>query len=90
MVLEGNELNFCSFLKKKKFYQHFHFRILPVDAHKICTDRLYVSITRWKDGKNFLISKFESREDLIQALICSSFVPGYSGMIPPKFRGTVS
>lgn len=65
-------------------------RILPVDAHKICTDRLHVSITRWKDGKNFLVNKFESREDLIQALICSSFVPAYSGMVPPKFRGVVS
>ena len=64
-------------------------RILPVDAHKICTDRLHVSITRWKDGKNFLVNKFESREDLIQALICSSFVPAYSGMVPPKFRGVV-
>ena len=37
-----------------------------MDAHKICTDRLHVSITRWKDGKNFLVNKFESREDLIQ------------------------
>jgi len=27
---------------------------------------------------------------LLQALICSSFVPLYSGVLPPKFRGVVS
>ncbi|CAF4926953.1 unnamed protein product, partial [Rotaria socialis] len=27
------------------------------------------------------------REELIQVLICSSFVPYWSGIIPPKFRG---
>jgi hypothetical protein len=64
-------------------------RILPVDAHKICSGRVHISITRWKDGKNFLVNQFDSREELIQALICSSFVPCYSGFIPPKFKGTV-
>jgi len=27
---------------------------------------------------------------LLQALICSSFVPLYSGVLPPKYRGVVS
>lgn len=62
-------------------------RILPIDAHKICSGRLLISLTRWKDGKNVLVSEFDSREDLIQALICSSFVPMYSGFFPPKFKG---
>ncbi|CAF0713096.1 unnamed protein product [Brachionus calyciflorus] len=63
-------------------------RILPVDAHKLCSDKVHISLTRWKDGKNFLVNQFDSREELIQALICSSFVPFYSGFIPPKFKGT--
>jgi hypothetical protein len=61
-------------------------RILPVDAHKICSNRVHISVTRWKDGKNFIINQFDSREELIQALVCSSFVPCYSGFVPPKFR----
>ena len=65
-------------------------RILPIDAHKICSGRLFISLTRWKDGKNVIVSQFDSREELIQALICTSFVPMYSGFIPPKFKGTVS
>jgi hypothetical protein len=63
-------------------------RILPVDAHKLCSGRVHISLTRWKDGKNLIVNQFESREELIQALICSSFVPCYSGFLPPKFRGT--
>jgi patatin-like phospholipase domain-containing protein 2 len=63
-------------------------RILPVDAHKICSGRVHISITRWRDGKNFIVNQFDTREELIQACVCSSFVPCYSGFIPPKFRGT--
>ncbi|CAF0754116.1 unnamed protein product [Didymodactylos carnosus] len=62
-------------------------RILPPNAHELCSNRLYISLTRWKDNKNVIISQYNSREELIQALICSSFVPYWSGIIPNKFRG---
>jgi len=62
-------------------------RILPPNAHEICSGRLYISLTRWKDNKNVIINQFHSREELIQVLICSSFVPYWSGIIPHKFRG---
>ncbi|CAF1015074.1 unnamed protein product [Adineta ricciae] len=62
-------------------------RILPPNAHEICSGRLFISLTRWKDNKNVIISQFHSREELIQVLICSSFVPYWSGIIPHKFRG---
>lgn len=65
-------------------------RILPPNAHEICSGRLYISLTRWKDNKNVVISQFHSREELIQVLICSSFVPYWSGIIPHKFRGEVA
>lgn len=64
-------------------------RILPPNAHEICSGRLYISLTRWKDHKNVIISQFHTREELIQVLICSSFVPYWSGIIPHKFRGEV-
>ncbi|CAF3134331.1 unnamed protein product [Rotaria socialis] len=62
-------------------------RILPPNAHEICSGRLFISLTRWKDNKNVIINQFKNREELIQVLICSSFVPYWSGIIPPKFRG---
>ncbi|GAU97344.1 hypothetical protein RvY_08662-2 [Ramazzottius varieornatus] len=61
-------------------------RILPDDAHIICSGRLSVSMTRCMDGGNKIVSHFESKAELIQALICSSFVPFYSGLVPPYFH----
>ncbi|KAM6987120.1 patatin-like phospholipase domain containing 3 [Aplochiton taeniatus] len=62
-------------------------RDLPVDAHVLASGRLCVSITRVSDGKNVLVSEFNSKEELVQALICSCFIPIYCGIIPPSFRG---
>ncbi|XP_040019323.2 patatin-like phospholipase domain-containing protein 2 [Gasterosteus aculeatus] len=60
---------------------------LPADAHLRASGKLCVSLTRLPDWKNVLVSQFESREDLIQVLICSCFFPVYCGFIPPSYRG---
>ncbi|KAI1296718.1 Patatin-like phospholipase domain-containing protein 2 [Halotydeus destructor] len=60
---------------------------LPVDAHKRVNGRLHISVTRVSDGKNVILSQFDSREDLIQAIVCSCFIPFFSGVFPPKFHG---
>ncbi|XP_037307974.2 patatin-like phospholipase domain-containing protein 2 [Pungitius pungitius] len=60
---------------------------LPADAHLRASGRLCVSLTRLPDRRNVLVSQFESREDLIQALMCSCFFPVYCGFIPPSFHG---
>ncbi|XP_051238190.1 patatin-like phospholipase domain-containing protein 2 isoform X2 [Dicentrarchus labrax] len=62
-------------------------RGLPEDAHVRATGKLCVSLTRVSDRKNVLVSEFDSKEELIQALICSCFVPFYCGVIPPTYRG---
>ncbi|XP_045487959.1 uncharacterized protein LOC110998337 [Pieris rapae] len=62
-------------------------RYLPTDAHKIVSGKLHISLTRVYDGKNVIVSKFATREDLLQALLASCFVPVFSGMLPPKFHG---
>ncbi|XP_023221513.1 patatin-like phospholipase domain-containing protein 2 [Centruroides sculpturatus] len=62
-------------------------RLLPEDAHLRCTGRLHVSLTRCNDGKNLLLSEFDSRDELIQALLCTCFIPFYSGFLPPTIRG---
>ncbi|XP_056271679.1 patatin-like phospholipase domain-containing protein 2 isoform X2 [Pseudoliparis swirei] len=62
-------------------------RSLPEDAHVRASGKLHVSLTRVSDGKNVLVSEFDSREELIQVLVCSCFVPFYCGVIPPRYRG---
>ena len=41
-------------------------RTLPNDAHEKVNGRLNVSVTRVSDGKNCILSQFDSKEDLIQ------------------------
>ncbi|XP_006114182.2 patatin-like phospholipase domain-containing protein 4 [Pelodiscus sinensis] len=60
---------------------------LPSNAHEIAENRLYVSITNTKNGKNHLVSNFGSREDLIKVLLASSFVPVYAGIKPVEYKG---
>ncbi|KAM7002356.1 patatin-like phospholipase domain-containing protein 2 isoform 2-T2 [Tautogolabrus adspersus] len=59
----------------------------PEDAHLRVSGKLCVSLTRISDWKNVLVSEFDSREELIQVLMCSCFFPCYSGFIPPSYRG---
>ncbi|CAG9836087.1 unnamed protein product [Diabrotica balteata] len=62
-------------------------KFLPEDAHIRCSGKLHVSLTRVHDGKNVVVSQFDSREELIQILLASAFIPFFSGLIPPKFKG---
>ncbi|XP_056416724.1 omega-hydroxyceramide transacylase-like isoform X2 [Hyla sarda] len=61
--------------------------LLPDNAHEVATGRLSVALTRLSDGKNQMVSNFKSKEEVVQALICSCFVPFYCGFVPPLFRG---
>ncbi|XP_049865606.1 1-acylglycerol-3-phosphate O-acyltransferase Pnpla3-like isoform X2 [Pectinophora gossypiella] len=62
-------------------------KYLPADVHKIVSGKLHISLTRVYDGKNVIVSEFPTREDLLQALLASCFVPVFSGMLPPRFHG---
>nr|XP_020765624.1 patatin-like phospholipase domain-containing protein 4 isoform X2 [Odocoileus virginianus texanus] len=61
--------------------------ILPANAHELAHDRLHVSITNARTRRNCLVSRFPSREDLIQVLLASSFVPIYAGLKPVEYKG---
>jgi len=63
-------------------------RILPEDIHILASSRLYISMTKVADASNWIVSDFDSKEDVIDAILGSSFVPIFSGFFPPKFRGT--
>uniref|UniRef100_A0A8C4NSH2 PNPLA domain-containing protein n=1 Tax=Dicentrarchus labrax TaxID=13489 RepID=A0A8C4NSH2_DICLA len=60
---------------------------LPSNAHKLASGRLAVAMTRLTDSKLIVMSDFQSKEDVVQALLCSCFVPGYCGILPPSFKG---
>lgn len=62
-------------------------RHLPEDAHIRVNGKLHISLTRVYDGKSVIVSHFNSRKDLLDALLCACFIPGFSGLIPPKFHG---
>ncbi|XP_013055799.2 omega-hydroxyceramide transacylase [Anser cygnoides] len=62
-------------------------RRLPEDSYQVASGRLHISLTRVVDGQNVMVSEFSSKEELIQALICSCFLPIYCGFIPPSYRG---
>nr|CAD7199613.1 unnamed protein product [Timema douglasi] len=66
---------------------NFFIQGLPQDAHLRTSGKLHISLTRVYDGKNVVVNEFHSREELIQALLASSFIPVFSGILPPKFRG---
>ncbi|KAJ6809493.1 putative patatin-like phospholipase domain-containing protein 1 [Iris pallida] len=51
---------------------------LPDDVHTKCNGRVRVAITQllWRP-RGLLVDQFDSKEDLINAVITSSFIPGY-------------
>ncbi|XP_035756027.1 patatin-like phospholipase domain-containing protein 1 [Egretta garzetta] len=60
---------------------------LPTNAHQLVSGKLHVILTRVHDWRSVMVSEFASREDLIQALICSCFVPLCFGFLPPRYHG---
>ncbi|XP_045322343.1 1-acylglycerol-3-phosphate O-acyltransferase PNPLA3 [Leopardus geoffroyi] len=62
-------------------------RHLPANVHTLVSGRMCVSLTRVSDGESVLVSDFQSKDEVVDALVCSSFIPFYCGLIPPSFRG---
>ncbi|XP_019649744.2 patatin-like phospholipase domain-containing protein 1 isoform X3 [Ailuropoda melanoleuca] len=73
--------------KMVQMMRQFLYRVLPEDSYKAATGKLHVSLTRFTDGESVVVSEYTSKEELIEALYCSCFVPVYCGLIPPAYRG---
>ncbi|XP_040588184.1 omega-hydroxyceramide transacylase isoform X2 [Mesocricetus auratus] len=73
--------------KMVQMMRQFLYNVLPEDSYKFATGKLHVSLTRVTDGENVVVSEYTSKEELIEALYCSCFVPVYCGFIPPTYRG---
>ncbi|KAL8170022.1 UNVERIFIED_CONTAM: Patatin-like phospholipase domain-containing protein 2 [Gekko kuhli] len=63
------------------------YKTLPDNGHELASGRLGISLTRVSDGENVILSEFNSKEELIQACVCSTFIPVYCGLIPPSLQG---
>ncbi|XP_062973169.1 patatin-like phospholipase domain-containing protein 2 isoform X2 [Elgaria multicarinata webbii] len=63
------------------------YKTLPDNGHETASGRLGISLTRVSDGENVILSEFSSKEELIQACVCSAFIPVYCGLIPPSLQG---
>eukprot|EP00092_Neocalanus_flemingeri_P087205 GFUD01110005.1.p1 GENE.GFUD01110005.1~~GFUD01110005.1.p1 ORF type:complete len:335 (+),score=70.95 GFUD01110005.1:39-1043(+) len=61
--------------------------ILPEDIAERLSGRLHISMTKVPSFSNILVNQFLNKADLIDALICSSWIPMVGGWLPPKFRG---
>ncbi|NXJ96821.1 PLPL1 protein, partial [Corythaixoides concolor] len=62
-------------------------KYLPTNAHQLVSGKLHIILTRLHDWRSVTVSEFASKEDLIQAVICSCFIPLYFGLIPPTYNG---
>jgi patatin-like phospholipase domain-containing protein 5 len=56
---------------RKKLYEN-----LPDNCHILASQRLGISMTRWPDGKNFIVTDFATRDEFIQV---SQLGPGAWG-----------
>uniref|UniRef100_A0A2K6L1V8 Acylglycerol transacylase n=1 Tax=Rhinopithecus bieti TaxID=61621 RepID=A0A2K6L1V8_RHIBE len=70
-----------------KFLRQDLYKYLPANVHQLISGKICISLTRVSDGENVLVSDFQSKDEVVDALICSCFIPFYSGLIPPSFRG---
>ncbi|CAG5133883.1 unnamed protein product [Candidula unifasciata] len=61
--------------------------LLPENAHETAKGKLFVSVTNTDTKKNELISDFSSRNELIEVLVSSCYVPIYAGVKPATIRG---
>ncbi|KAF6121110.1 patatin like phospholipase domain containing 3 [Phyllostomus discolor] len=70
-----------------EFFREALHRHLPANVHELVSGKVGISLTRVSDWENVLVSDFQSKEEVVDALLCSCFIPFISGLIPPSFRG---
>lgn len=50
---------------------------LPSDCHKIASGRLFISVTSLKNRKNYVISEYESKDELMKVHMHKNIVEGF-------------
>lgn len=62
-------------------------KFAPENIHELASGKIFISLTRVTDQKSVIVSEYPTRADYLDAVECSCFVPFYSGLFPPRFRG---
>nr|XP_008528919.1 PREDICTED: patatin-like phospholipase domain-containing protein 3 isoform X2 [Equus przewalskii] len=75
-----------SFNLDRQIREDLH-RHLPGNVHQLISGKICISLTRVSDGENVMVSDFRSKDEVVDALMCSCFIPFLSGLMPPSFRG---
>ncbi|VFQ98518.1 unnamed protein product [Cuscuta campestris] len=59
--------------------KHSLVELLPDDIHIGCNGRVHIAFTEklWWRPRGLLVDQFDSKEDLINAVMTSSLIPGY-------------
>ncbi|XP_053943846.1 omega-hydroxyceramide transacylase-like isoform X2 [Cuculus canorus] len=60
---------------------------LPTNAHQLVSGKLHIVVTRLHDWRSVTVSDFTSKQELIEAVLCSCFIPVFFGFLPPVYRG---
>ena len=61
-------------------------RVLPENTHLLATGRLHLSVTDVYTGKNIIISNFRNKDEVIEAVVASTYIPVFSGIFPLRYR----
>jgi len=61
--------------------------VLPDNVHLKLNGKLHVSLTKVYDGKNLIANQFSSKQEVIDVILASAFIPIFSGWLPPRYRG---
>lgn len=59
--------------------ERFLRELMPDDAYRLASGRLFISLTSVQGKKNKLVSDFDSNEHLVQCLMASSYIPFITG-----------
>ena len=61
--------------------------MLPENVHSTLNGRLHISLTD-TSMHNLILSNFSSKKELVDALICSCYVPAFSAYEVPNYKGS--
>ena len=60
--------------------------LLPENIHTLATGKLHLSLTDVYTGQNMIVSNFKDKAEVIEAVIGSTYIPVFSGLIPLRYR----
>ena len=86
MAEEGARRRFGPVGRMTHYVQGGLDHLLPNDAHTRVNGKLRISITRLRGMESWIVDEYESKQELIEAVLASCYIPIYYER-PARFRG---